>query len=97
MNSLWIRGSFPDAFLAADEEGSFVWRRNFVQSFLERDNPQMGIRTPAPALRRFWIMVAHFHGQVWNAADFARSLGTKEEVVPLQKIEDALQENDLVN
>lgn len=77
--ALWIRGGFPSSFLADGEQLSHAWRSNFVQSFLERDLPQLGIRIPAHALRRFWTMVAHFHGQVWNAADLARSMGTKED------------------
>lgn len=76
---LWVRGGFPRAYLAGDDRSSYEWRVNFVQTFLERDVPQLGIRIPAHALRRFWTMVAHYHGQVWNASDFARSLGTKED------------------
>jgi len=78
-NLLWVRGGFPRTFLADDDRLSYDWRTNFIQTFLERDIPQMGIRIPAHALQRFWIMIAHYHGQVWNAADFARSLGTKED------------------
>jgi hypothetical protein len=78
-NLLWVRGGFPRAFLADGDRSSYDWRMNFIQTFLERDIPQLGIRIPAHALHRFWIMVAHYHGQVWNAADFARSLGTKED------------------
>ena len=77
LDQLWIRGGFPDAYLAPDDQAGHGWRLNFIQSFLERDIPQLGIRIPAYALRRFWTMVAHYHGQTWNAADFARSLGTK--------------------
>ena len=76
---LWIRGGLPHAFLAESDAFSFEWRENFVRSLLERDIPQLGIRIPAPTLRRFWTMVAHYHGQVWNAAEFARSLGAKED------------------
>jgi len=76
---LWVRGGFPDSFLAHDEARSYQWRMNFVQSFLERDIPQLGIRIPSSALRRFWTMVAHVHGQNWNAADLARSMGVKED------------------
>ncbi len=54
------------------------WRNNFISTFLERDIPALGIRIPAATLRRFWGMVAHFHGQIWNAAEFGRSLGTQE-------------------
>ena len=76
--ALWLRGGFPRAYLAAHERASSLWRRNFVQTFLERDLPQLGITTPAETLRRFWTMVAHYHGQVWNAAEFARALGSNE-------------------
>lgn len=76
--SLWLRGGFPDSLLSKDDAKSFIWRTHFTQSFLERDIPQLGIRIPAQTLRRFWTMVAHLHGQIWNAATFARALGTKE-------------------
>ena len=75
---LWIRGGFPRAFLAIDDTASREWREDFIRTFLERDIPQLGITIPAETLRRFWTMVAHYHGQVWNAAEFARSLGTSE-------------------
>jgi len=75
---LWTRGGFPRSFLASDDLTSLIWRDNFMRTFLERDIPQLGISIPAMTLRRFWTMIAHYHGQVWNAADFARSLGTSE-------------------
>jgi predicted AAA+ superfamily ATPase len=78
---LWTRGGFPRSFLAADDSASSLWRDNFIRTFLERDIPQLGITIPAMTLRRFWTMLAHYHGQVWNAADFARSLGTSENTV----------------
>ena len=74
--TLWERGGFPRSYLAPDDELSRIWRDDFVNSFLERDIPQLGITTPAEALRRFWTMIAHYHGQVWNAAEFARALGS---------------------
>lgn len=77
-DALWIRGAFPRALLAADDAASLRWRESFIDTFLERDIPQLGIRTPAETLRRFWTMVCHFHGQVWNAAELARSLGANE-------------------
>ena len=76
--ALWQRGGFPRSFLAPDEESSFLWRDEFARSFLERDIPQFGIQVPAETLRRFWTMIAHYHGQVWNGAEFARSLGSSE-------------------
>lgn len=78
-NLLWVRGGFPLSFLAKNKQASYEWRSYFIQSFLERDIPQLGIRIPAHVLRRFWTMLAHYHGQVWNAADLARSMGTKED------------------
>lgn len=77
----WLRGGFPKSFLARSERDSFVWRKQFVQTFLERDVPQMGLRIPAPMFRRFWSMVAHLHGQIWNAADLAASLGVSQPTV----------------
>ncbi len=75
---LWLRGGFPRSFLADDDAASMTWRQGFMRTFLERDIPQLGITIPAETLRRFWMMVAHYHGQVWNAAEFARSLGASE-------------------
>jgi predicted AAA+ superfamily ATPase len=75
---LWIRGGLPRAFLADSDSDSIQWRENFIRTFLERDIPQLGITIAAETLRRFWTMVAHYHGQVWNAAEFARALGTAE-------------------
>lgn len=78
IRTLWRRGSFPSAWLARSEAASFAWRQQFVQTFLERDLPQLGIAIPAETLRRFWTMLAHYHGGVWNAAEAARSLGVAE-------------------
>ncbi len=75
---LWLRGGFPLSYLATSEADSGAWRRNFVQTLLERDFPQWGVRVPASALQRFWAMIAHYHGQVWNAAEPARALGVGE-------------------
>ena len=75
---LWTRGGFPRSFLADDDDASLAWRDGFIRTFLERDIPQLGITIPAEALRRFWTMMAHFHGQIWNAAQLARSLGASE-------------------
>lgn len=77
----WLRGGFPLAFLAGSDEDSAAWRKSFVQTFLERDLPQFGINIPAQTLLRFWTMLAHYHGQVWNAAELARSLGVSEPTV----------------
>jgi hypothetical protein len=76
--ALWLRGGFPRSFLATSDSASMAWRQDFIRTFLERDIPQLGITIPTETLRRFWTMVAHYHGQVWNAAQFARSLGASE-------------------
>lgn len=78
IDRLYVRGGFPRSFLAESDRDSLQWRENFIRTFLERDIPQLGISIAAETLRRFWTMVAHFHGQIWNAAEFARSLGTAE-------------------
>ena len=78
---LWSRGGFPRSLLADGDEASRIWRREFIRSMVERDLPQLGMRVPAPAIQRFWTMLAHFHGQIWNAADPARSLGVNESTV----------------
>jgi uncharacterized protein len=77
----WLRGGFPLAYTARTEADSQTWRRQFLQTFLERDLPQLGIRIPAVVLRRFWNMVAHYHGQIWNAAELARALAVNESTV----------------
>lgn len=77
----WLCGGFPLSFLARTNADSFAWRQEFIRTFLERDVPQLGISIPAPALLRFWTMVAHCHGNVWNSADPARSLGIGESTV----------------
>ena len=76
--TLWNRGGFPRSFLAPDDPASILWRKSFLRTFLEQDIPQLGISIPPESLRRFWTMVAHYHGQLWNAAEFARSLGSSE-------------------
>jgi len=75
---LWLRGGCPRSYLAADGKSSLAWRENFVRMLLERDLPQLGITIPSTTLRRFWTMLAHYHGQHWNAAELARSLGADE-------------------
>ncbi|HOH29663.1 MAG TPA: ATP-binding protein [Candidatus Hydrogenedentes bacterium] len=77
----WLRGGFPLSYTARTETASLVWRRQFLQSFLERDLPQLGVTIPAVTLRRFWSMMAHYHGQIWNAAELARALAVNESTV----------------
>ncbi len=75
---LWLRGGFPLSYLARSDADSAIWRKNFIQTLLERDLPQWGVRVPAMALRRFWTMLAHYHGQTWNAAEPARALSVSQ-------------------
>jgi predicted AAA+ superfamily ATPase len=77
----WLRGGFPRAYTPRLEADSLSWRRQFLQTFIERDLPQLGIRIPAVAVRRFWNMLAHYHGQTWNAAELARALAVNESTV----------------
>lgn len=77
----WLRGGFPLSYTAKTEADSLTWRRHFLQTFIERDLPQLGVTIPAVALRRFWNMIAHYHGQVWNAAELARALAIGETTV----------------
>ncbi len=78
---LWVRGSFPRAFLAHSHADSHEWRDGFIRTFLERDLPQLGVTVGAATMRRFWMMLAHYHGQVWNASEFARSFGVADTTV----------------
>ncbi len=73
--TLWSRGGFPDSYLARSDAASMRWREAFMRSYLERDIPQLGIRVSSATLRRFWLMLAHHHGQLWNASTIAGSLG----------------------
>jgi len=75
---LWLRGGFPRSFLASSDDASKSWRQQFIQTLLERDLPMWGVRTPASTMLRFWMMVAHYHGQIWSSAEPARSLGSSE-------------------
>lgn len=75
VHKLWRRGGFPLSHLARTERDSLAWRKQFIQTLLERDLPQWGVRVPAVALLRFWTMIAHYHGQTWNATELAQALG----------------------
>jgi predicted AAA+ superfamily ATPase len=80
-NDLWIRGNFPRAFLAENQETAAQWREDFIQTFLERDIPNLGIQIPAVTLRRFWAMLAHYHGQIFNATEIGKSLNFSDKTV----------------
>jgi len=75
LGRLWLRGGFPRSFLARSERVSLAWREDFVRTFLERDLAQLGVRVPAPTMRRFWTMIAHYSAGIWNASEVGRSLG----------------------
>jgi predicted AAA+ superfamily ATPase len=75
LDTLWLRGGFPESFLSDSDEASLHWRQQFIRTFLTRDIPQLGITIPSEQLRRFWLMVAHYHAQTWNASEIAGSLG----------------------
>lgn len=79
--SLWLRGGFPRSFLAASQEDSLAWREGLIRTFLERDLPQLGITIPSTAMRRFWSMLAHYHGQTWNASELSRAMGLSDKTV----------------
>jgi uncharacterized protein len=81
LNQHWLRGGFPLSYLAANDVDSQIWRKNFIQTFLERDLPQWGIQISAATLMRFWTMMAHYHGQTWNAAEASRSFGVSDMTV----------------
>jgi len=80
-SSLWMRGGFPRSYLAGSARESALWRESFISTFLERDIPQLGISIPARTLRRFWIMLAHYHGQFLNYAELGRSFGISDMTV----------------
>lgn len=79
--SHWLRGGFPPSYLASSEQDSLAWRKNFIQTFLEQDLRQWGIMAPSLTLLRFWTMLAHYNGQLWNVSEPARSLGISEPTV----------------
>lgn len=81
LDRLWLRGGFPLSYLARSDAASVEWRRALVQTHLERDLPQLGVRIPSATLRRFWAMLAHWHGGVWNSSEFARAFGVADHSV----------------
>jgi predicted AAA+ superfamily ATPase len=79
--TLWIRGGLPPSYTADSDDGSRLWREQYIATFLERDIPQLGINIPAATLRRFWIMLSHYHGQILNFSELARSFGISDMTV----------------
>jgi predicted AAA+ superfamily ATPase len=80
-NKLWLRGGFPRSYLAPTEEKSLAWRQNYITTFLEQDIPNLGFQIPPAQLRRFWLMLAHYHGQVFNASEIGQSLAVSHHTV----------------
>jgi len=78
---LWLRGGFPSSFLASSDKNSYQWREDYIQSFLERDIPMLGISIPSTKLRRFWTMLSHYHGQILNYSELATSFGLSDKTV----------------
>jgi predicted AAA+ superfamily ATPase len=81
LDRLWVRGGLPRSCLARTEKDSYTWRENYVLTFLERDVPKLGIRIPAAALRRFWSMLAHYHGQTWNSCEIAGAMAMSDKTM----------------
>jgi uncharacterized protein len=79
--TLWLRGGLPRSFLAESDQDSMAWREGFIRTFLDRDIPHLGIAIPPAAMRRFWTMLAHYHGQTWNASELGRSMGLSDKTV----------------
>jgi uncharacterized protein len=89
---VWMRGGFPKAFLAHSDRESLEWRQAFIRTFLERDLPALGVNIASDTMRRFWLMLAHYHAQLWNASELGRSFGVADTTVRsyLDKLTDAL-------
>lgn len=94
INRLWLRGGLPDSYLAGSDEESHFWREAFIRTYLEMDIPQLGIHIPSIQLRRFWLMLAHMHGQLWNASQIAKGLGLSAPTI--RRYLDILEETFIV-
>jgi hypothetical protein len=94
INKLWLRGGLPESFLSGSDEESYVWRDTFIRTYLERDIPQLGIHIPSIQIRRFWLMLAHMHGHLWNASQIAKGLGLSAPTV--RRYLDILEETFIV-
>ena len=94
INKLWIRGGLPRSFLASSDKNSFLWLANYISTFLERDIPQLGITIPANTLRKFWLMLSHYHGNIINYSELGRSFGISDMTV--RKYIDILEQTFMV-
>lgn len=81
LDALWLCGGFPLSYLAASESASALWRQQFIRTYLERDLSELGIRLPSTTMRRFWTMLAHYHGEIWNGSELARAFGVSQKTV----------------
>ncbi|MES1211508.1 MAG: ATP-binding protein, partial [Acidobacteriota bacterium] len=81
LETLWLRGGFPRSYLAGSEPDSGLWRQQFIRTYLERDLSELGIQLPASTMRRFWTMLAHYHGEIWNGSELARAFGVSHKTV----------------
>jgi predicted AAA+ superfamily ATPase len=81
VETLWLRGGFPLSYLAPSEPASGLWRQQFIRTYLERDLSELGIQLPPATMRRFWSMLAHYHGEIWNGAELARAFGVSDKTV----------------
>ena len=80
-NKLWLRGGFPRSYLASNDQDSYIWRQQYITTFLENDIPNLGFNIPSAQMRRFWLMLAHYHGQIYNASEISRSLSVSYHTV----------------
>ena len=94
LDELWVRGGFPRSFLAASSADSYRWRQDFLSTFLERDLGVLGFGMAPAAMRRFWTMLSHYHGQIWNGAEIASAMGVSPHTT--RKYLDALQQTYMV-
>ena len=78
---LFIRGGYPKSYLAKTNRESWTWRENYIRTFLERDLPQLGLSVPAASMRKFWMMLSHYHGQIFNASEIGKSLGISDKTI----------------
>lgn len=81
LDALWFRGGYPRSYIAPSESASGLWRQQFIRTYLERDLSELGIQLPSTTIRRFWTMLAHYHGEIWNASELARAFGVSNKTV----------------
>ncbi|OIO73627.1 MAG: hypothetical protein AUJ85_07530 [Elusimicrobia bacterium CG1_02_37_114] len=94
VKKLWLRGGLPRSFLAGSDKNSFLWLENYISTFLERDIPQLGITIPVNTLRKFWLMLSHYHGNIMNYSELGRSFGISDMTV--RKYIDILEQTFMV-